>query len=366
MLSIEYLEPKYYCSVGNMMGPVSPYQTNSTPLFSETAVVDFDLDSIYQRAISDNELTASEIKEVILDTTDDSIVDRFEFLQLKRYVRNITSTDHVSYLARAVVDGHATNGNIGNLNMWDGADKIFKLLDKWFNGKDLPKASGLTYVAVSGRLFVDWISPTDAKQGSLNDCYFITAIGSIAHNSPGTIEAMFCEIEKNVWVVGFYNNAGTKHFVTVNNELPSINKDSVFASFGSDSENANNELWPALLEKAYVQVSQNWGFRSLTINNYANIEWGDSSRAIFHITSQRMMIIKGDVKDQYISSLLANIPIAIAYKNHTYAFESYDVVEDKFFLRNPYQTKHITLSWEALKTAGIVGDGRGGYIVNII
>lgn len=366
MLSIEYLEPKYYCSVDSAMGPVSPYPTNSTPLFNESDVVDFGLDSIYQRVISDDELTASEIKEVILDTADDSIVDRFEFLQLKRYVRNITSTDHVSYLARAVVDGHATNVDIGNLNMWDGADKIFKLLDKWFNGKDLPKASGITYIAISGKLFVDGISSTDAKQGSLNDCYFITAIGSIAHNSPDTIEAMFYEIEKNVWVIGFYNNAGIKHFVTVNNELPSINKDSVFASFGSDSENPNNELWPALLEKAYAQVSQNKGFRSLTVNDYTNIEWGDSSRAIFHITNQRMMVIKGDVKSQYINYLSANTSIAIAYKNHSYAFESYNAIEDKFFLRNPYQTKHIILSWEDLKSAGIVGDRQGGYVVNII
>lgn len=67
------------------------------------------------------------------------------------------------------------------------------------------------------------------------------------------------------------------------------------------------------------------------MNDYTNIEWGDSARAIYHITMQKMAIIKGDVKDKYIAYLNLNIPIVISYQNHTYTFESYSIENDKFF-----------------------------------
>jgi hypothetical protein len=361
LLQIENLEPRYYCAIDSMMGPISPIPTNSMPLFPDHAVVDFSLDELYQNITIDNAIEAKEIKSLISHTTeDDDIVDRFEFLQLRRYIKNMVMPDHVGYLSMSVVYGHATNASIGNLQMWDGKEKVFSLIDKWFNGNDLPYQNHGVYETIEGELFVDGISAQDAKQGILNDCYFITALGSISQNSPETIENMFHEIDTNVWAIGFYDNYRNKHFVSVNNKLPAnSSKDSVFASF------SGNELWPSLLEKAYAQVSQNKGFRSKAINDYYNIEWGDTSRAIYHITFERMSIIKGDVKDQYVSYIDQNIPITVSYKNHTYTFESYDVLSDKFFLRNPYQTNHINMTWEELKNIGIVGDRQGGYLVQI-
>ena len=365
MLNFEKLEDRKCLSYGPM--PLEPVAA-SPPLFPDTAVADFDLESLYQSYGIDGNLSFKEMRALISSTTDEGYTDRFEYLQLQRYLRLSDMPEYVRYFADATLNGHYTT-----------SDTIFlkdpqPLLDKWFNGKDLPDTPGSSYpyVEVTGQLFVDGIKSSDPKQQALDDCYFISAIGAIAQNKPAEITEIIFEVDINLWVVRFYDNSGDKHFVTVNNQLPYYpdnwnpnNKQSAFADWGNDPNNPNNELWPALLEKAYAQASPN-SLIQRRENNYESIEWGDSSRALWHLTGQIAIRIKGIGKEGYLNYIEQNKPIVVSFNRHTYTFETYDYETAKFFLRNPYQHNHIYMTWEELESLPLVGDVYGGYVFDLI
>ena len=355
MLNFEKLEDRKCLSYGPM--PLEPVVA-SPPLFPDTSVADFDLESLYQ-SYNVDDISFKEMRELISSTADEGYTSRFEYLQLQRYLRLSDMPEYVRYFTDATLNGHYTT-----------SDTIFfkdpqPLIDKWFNGKDLPQ-SNKPYIFVSGQLYVDGISPTDAQQGNIGDCYFITALHAISYNNPQSIEQAFVQIEDNLWVVRFYDNVGSKQFVTVNNQFPAhLGKQSVFANWGNDPANSTNELWPALLEKAYAQASPNKLINNRP-NSYETLAWGDPSRPLYHITRQREIRIKGIGKEGYIDYLEQNKPIMINYNAHTYMFEYYDQSSDKFFLRNPYQREHIFMTWEELSNLPIVGSVYGGYVVDLI
>ena len=363
MLKIESLEKRQCLTYGPM--PIDPILP-SEQLFSDNTVADFDLEILYQ-SYNVDDIDFKEMRELISSTADEGYTDRFEYLQLQRYLRLSDMPEYVRYFADATLNGHyATSDTI-----------FFKdpqpLLDKWFNGKDLPDTPGSSYpyVEVQGQLFVDGITPDDPEQGSIGDCYFITALGAVAQNCPEAIESMILEVDENIWVVRFYDNIGDKQFVTVNNQLPYYpdnwnpnNKQSAFADWGNNPNDPSNELWPALIEKAYAQAATNRLIRN-RVNSYESIEVGDSSRALRHISGQTEIRIKGIGKQGYVGYLEQNKPITISYQNHTYTFEYFNSEEDKFFLRNPYGNNHIYMTWEELSALPIVGDRYGGYVFDI-
>lgn len=366
MLNIEQLEKRQCLTYGPM--PVEP-PIPSEPLFSDNAVADFDLETLYQ-SYSVEGVDFKEMRGLISSTSDDGYTDRLEYLQLQRYLRLSDMPEYVRYFADATLNGNFTT-----------SDTIFfkdpqPLLDKWFNGKDLPDTPGseYPYVEVKGQLFVDGITPDDPDQGRIGDCYFITALGATAQNCPDVISNMIKEVDENIWVVRFYDLAGEKQFVTVNNELPympnfwnpEIKRNSVFADWGTDPNDMNNELWPALLEKAFAQAAPNRLIRDRP-NSYESIESGDPSWAFRYLAGQREIRIKGLSKQGHIDYIEANKPIMtwLNSQNHTYTFESYNAEEDKFFLRNPWGTHHIYMTWEELSDLPIVGSTYGGYVVDV-
>ena len=339
-LSIEKLEKKEYLH----SGPVLPdYISDAIELFPDTAIVDTDLEAAYQSCASDG-LDFVETRDLFAATSDNGFTGRFEYLQLQRYIKLSEMPEYVNYLSNVALD----------TILFNDPEPIIDIV---FNGKDLPSTS-YSYIEVEGQLFVDGITQEDPKQGRLNDCYFITALGATAQNNPQLISNMITEVDTNIWVVRYYNNAGKKLFVTVNNELPNVARSSVFADW-------NGELWPSLLEKAYAQVAPDELIRNRP-NAYTSIEWGDSSKALRHITGQEGIRIKGIGKQGYIDYLENNQPIMISYQHHSYTFEYYNQLEDKFFLRNPYQYFHNYASWETLSEAPMVGNYYGGYVVELI
>lgn len=357
-MNIESLE-KRLCF--DAYGPTPPagFVSQAIPLWTDSSIADQVLESKFQTYNVDG-ISFTEMKDVFSKSLEDGHWNRFERLQLERYVRLGSMPEYVHYLSDAVVNGNYVS---------DPTDTLTEVVDKWFGGKDLPTLpENYEYVEVEGELYVDGLSPTDAKQGAANDCYFITALGAISQNAPEAIQDMITEVEPDLWVVRFYDARGDAHYVSVNDELPVrrdwtgklTDRESVFAYFGN-SNDVNNELWPALLEKAYVQVCQNEFFRTCD-NEYKDIAWGDSGIVFQNITNQEKIAVKGLSKQDHIDYLNQNKPITISYDNHTYTFESYDPETQKFFLRNPYQRDHIIATWEELEQIPVVGAAYGGYL----
>jgi len=369
MLYIENLEYRRCFSV---MGPSPSAELQLEESIPLLPPIDVELQSLYMQYSADG-VDATEMKSLILFTKDNDYIDRFEILQLKNYITDAEMKDHVRYLSDAIVNGHETNdlfaGNPINIESFNFST-VDILIDKWFNGKDLPKWYNSTpyYAEVEGQLFVDGIKPSDARQGDVGDCYFITALNALSQTAPKIIENFFIEISHNVWAVRFFDNAGEAHYVTVNNEF-AINRsrEHLFAHFGGlNADDISNELWPALIEKAYVQVSQNKLIRNGS-NTYNDIALGDSGRALLHLTNKEPLRIKGIGKQAYIDYIQQNKPITVSHnaQRHTYTIESYNAEEDKFFLRNPWQHSHIYATWEELEAIPIVGSAFGGYVFDI-
>jgi len=305
---------------------------------------------------SEDGITYTEMKDMITTATVDDNLDAGETALFNHMLEFQDMPEYVYYFTDSVVNGHYAN---------NAGDTPSILVDKWFNGQDLPETHpnwGLVYVEVDMPLFVDGVSSSDPIQGNLDDCYVITAMSAIAHNSPETIENMIIEVDENLWVVRFYDGMEEVHYVTVDNQLPawSGTETNVYARW-------NEEMWPALVEKAYVQATQNYYINRNNLgNSYQQVGWGDPSKAAEHIMGKERNTLKGMSESSYIAFMDMNIPLMVSYQSHTYHFESYNADTGVFFLRNPWGYSHIEATWEQLEEMPIVGSAYGAYSVNII
>ena len=170
-----------------------------------------------------------------------------------------------------------------------------KLVNKWFLGLDRPTAGG-AYRQVAGQLFVNGATYTDIHQGYLGDCYFMSSLGEVALKNQAAITNMFIVNGDGTYTVRFYHN-GVAEYVTVDSYLPTNSGGAlIYANRGANYNNASNELWTALAEKAYVQMNEmGWTRGSLTgtgQNSYAAIEGGYIYAALGHITGQATTAIR--------------------------------------------------------------------------
>lgn len=299
-------------------------------------------------------ISFTEMRDMITTATVDDNLDESESALFNHMLEFQDMPEYVYYFTDSVVNGHYAN---------NAGDTPSILVDKWFNGQDLPEINPhLVYVEVDTPLFVDGVSSSDPLQGSLDNCYVITAMSAIAHNSPETIENMILEVDENLWVVRFYDNLEEVHFVTVDNQLPAYSgtETNVFARY-------SEEMWPALVERAYVQATQNHYINRANLDNsYQNLGYGDPSRAAEDILGRERVQTKGLSESEYISLMNANKPLMIVHNNHTYHFESYNADTGIFFIRNPWGGGHINATWEQLEDMSIVGPRQGGSLVDVI
>ena len=124
------------------------------------------------------------------------------------------------------------------------------------------------------QVFEDGISPDDIIQGSIGDCYFLSAIGSLCKLSH-YIDKLFFTKEKtkeHLYGVFIYLNGRWK-LVLVDDYLPFSGKR--FRKFAFSSS-GGKELWVALLEKAWAKIN----------GSYAKIGCGGSPTEVFDVLTE--------------------------------------------------------------------------------
>jgi len=301
----------------------------------------------------------------------DEKVDADDMKDLKTILRNSTylcMPNYVTVLTGDVLNGNTANAyyqgeSLGNLAIGDANSKLASLVNKWFYGEDLPNADNYQYVTMEGTLFTGaGPSHLDEVQGYLGDCYFLSAMGSIADSSKSAIYNMFVDNGDDTWTVRFYSN-GTADYVTVNRELPTSGGYLVFQGCGSYYADASNTLWLCLLEKAYAQWNETGKTGQGTYSNdYFGIEGGwtgtVSAQALGYAASDYSMsttnlqtLINALNNHKAVTIGTVDVPASGTglVGNHAYNILSYNSGTARFTLYNPWGSSQPNqLTWTQL------------------
>jgi Calpain family cysteine protease/Bacterial pre-peptidase C-terminal domain len=317
-----------------------------------------DMIGIFRATQIDGLVSAAELKDlrtIVTNASRWSMTDDVKTLSAK-----LLSTDRANLTyqgkALAVLGANSTAGLMENL------------VNKWFFGLDRPTltSTNYSYRSISGSLFQSGISATDIKQGQIGDCYFLASLASIAQEQPSYIQNMFIDNGDNTWTVRFRNGANWD-YVTVDRFLATNSSGTlVYASSGSNFANASNELWVALAEKAYAQIGESGWTRGLSnaTNSYAAIEGGWMTYVITQVTGLKtdwdyittitQQTLINWVNSNKILTLGTNsAPGNGLVEGHAYAITGYDASTQKFFVRNPWGSKHVELTYAQLVTSGV-------------
>lgn len=136
----------------------------------------------------------------------------------------------------------------------------------------------------------------DVEQGKLGDCYLIGAMASVAVHPDDIVERLFVDDdfhETGKVSANFYKN-GEWETVTIDTRLPCdpTTKLPVFAK-----NRDTNELWSALLEKAYAKLH----------GSYAKLNGGSVAETLVDLSggvSQKIVLTDDSVKEQIASGAL--------------------------------------------------------------
>jgi hypothetical protein len=329
----------------------------------------------------------------------DGTISAAEFADLKTLnSKNLNIDSATRFLASQIANGNRANAGyqgqpLGNLASGQAGDHLEKLVDKWFEGDDMPWAadsdlSTLRYEQVSGNLFVNGPSYQDIDQGGVrhapNDCYLLAALGEVTKQSPTDIYNMFIDNGDGTWSVRFFHN-GVANYVTVNRDLPvyglgttgtawaagfGTNTDPYGEIFANNYDNPNNELWVALAEKAYAQMNELGWIGQDGKNDYHGIDFGNPYIVLAQITGKAATYHSPSSASAMINTINAGQAVTLSSKpntasnlitpSHAYIAVGYNPETRMFQLFNPhgfvnndkpgggFQSPVIELDWNAI------------------
>ena len=355
--------------------PAPPAPPPATDWFS-AAVSTASLQTIARTDAADGTLSRSDWLQLFAQVESNGTVTAGEIHDLDDLLHpsQVTSSHAAGYtipaavqnLADKVVDGNTANAHylgaaLGNLHSGSTAIQLTDLVGKWFYGSDHPLAvAGTTYRLVSGSLFVNGASYTDVEQGQVGDCYFVAALAGVAKFSPQVIQQMVTDNGDGTFTIRFYN-AGVADYVTVDRQLATTASGAMeYAGVGGNYSNSGNELWVALIEKAYAQINEEGWLGHTATNSYAAIDGGYSDLAIEQITgaaagwtwttsASANNLIANVAAGKY--TVLASNPTSPGngvIASHGYALIGYNASNGLFTLYNPWGST-ISLSWKQIQ-----------------
>jgi subtilase family serine protease len=341
-------------------------------------IQDAELRTIARSKYTDGKLDRNEMISIFKDAEDGSTISGTELLDLRTLITNssyLGIADYVKVLSNKLVNGDVANtkSGIGNLSANSTASQMTSLIGKWFLGSDRPDTS-YTYQYASGSLFQNGVSYQDINQGSVGNCYFLAGLAATAFRTPSTIQNMFIDNGDNTYTVRFYNN-GVADYVTVDRYLPTTSWGTFIYAHQSASNwgkynDATNELWVALAEKAYAQLNESGWIGQDNTNSYEGISGGWEGAAIKHITGltasykslnfDSMVTAFTNGKFMTVGSKDSGVAANVA-ANHAYTVVGYNSTTQKFKLFNPWGVNNgssksgiLELSWSEL-TASFSG-----------
>ncbi len=263
--------------------------------------------------------------------------------------------------------GSATAVALGNLHAGSSITQFNELIGKWFLGTDLPDATlhdlpastpQPHYGAIGTPLFGAGGAPTvhDIAQGAAGDCELCAGLIEMVENHADLAQSMIVDNGNNTYGVRFYIN-GNEDWVTVNNVLPGFSYGLTYTKNGLPQ---NPALWAALVEKAYVQLSETGLIGHPALNSYSNI-WNDAPSDIFgnlvnasgvkyyfsnssSWNSSKAAIIAAIANHQDVvletptefTPLHNSQGLETLVPNHAHAVIGYDEQSGNFIVRNPW------------------------------
>ncbi|MBL8933052.1 MAG: hypothetical protein JNM69_00775 [Archangium sp.] len=115
-----------------------------------------------------------------------------------------------------------------------------------------------TWVPTQGTAIKNGVSPDDALQGSLGNCYLVSGLSSLANVQPDVIRNAIRENADGTYTVKFHKDSflglftrGQKELeITVDGDMPTKDGKTPLYAHGRDV----GELWPLIIEKAYAKL----------------------------------------------------------------------------------------------------------------
>ncbi len=286
------VSPPMVCG-GKVIGPGAVFSSDGRSLYDLDSTM-FELaKSLFVSGTIDRAgmiqiLQSAAVDGAVTPTTLDALVA----MTAPQNESSLDMPDYVAVLASDVVQGNQANTiyqgqHLGDLatqaNDQARAVALNDLVNKWFYGADLPASAGGTYCVTAGSLFgdnpnssLDVPSSADMRQGSVGDCYFVSALGALADSSHAVIENMLIDngIENgaHTWTVRFYYDTPQGYvadYVTVNDLLPGYYTTPLYAK-----PSPNGGWWLPLVEKAYAEWNETGHEGRGGQNSYSSLNGG--------------------------------------------------------------------------------------------
>lgn len=210
------------------------------------------------------------------------------------------------------------------------------------------------------------INSNDVKQGQLGNCYYLSAIASIAEVNPDFFKSVIEEVsnQKNNYKILFYlenkeKKGYKKHEVVVDSDLPSLDNKPYYAGKG------DSELWVMLLEKALAKL----------FGHYESVESGSPDFSLSLLTGKEtetidLSTISEDDLLQKLTENESSRPIVFGTKSKTSdpnVIESHGYYliginkDNSLKLGNPHGENHI----ESIQLQTILSNFSNVYIGEI-
>ncbi|KAM3115028.1 C2 family cysteine protease [Phormidesmis sp. 146-33] len=324
---------------------------------------------------ADGSLNRNDMITLLRETKDYSTIDPTELTDLRAIVTHAAQfgmPEYVKVLANKVVYSEPANlrSGIGSLYANSSAGQLDRLIGKWFLGQDRPialsydRTTTYQYESVNGDLFQNGISYQDIVQQDVSNCYLLSALGAVALRAPNTILSMLIDNRDDTYTVRFFNK-GVADYVTVDRFLPVRPEGAAaFASWGGGHfTNPNNELWVALIEKAYAQLNESGWIgqdnsnsyngktiaTTATFTNASGINYGWPDDTLTQLTGRTTSSHTQPNNANHLISLMnagsmvaLNTRATVEYgivANHSYTLLNYNAISDRFQLYNPWGTQ---------------------------
>jgi hypothetical protein len=136
--------------------------------------------------------------------------------------------------------------------------------------KGIKKWKRITEICTKPKLFIDNADPGDIMQGQLSTCYLLGAMSVIACRK-NFFESLFLDysVELGIYALRFFID-GDWYYVIIDDYFPVDAKDKPVFAWAKDP----NEVWVAVLEKAYAKLH----------DSFEGISLGEERRALADLT----------------------------------------------------------------------------------